>query len=211
MVQRIAGVIVLFYVITFSVSLAGAAGNGPPNHPKLLDPNKDRVIFTGLPPEQTRTWTERVFPNGQGTHTALCIENLTLQRIFPGAAPAVGEGVFCLADITPAGQNEFHAIGFLSGCLRGGKARQLLEFPHCQVLVENGSTTTHAIPRHHAVTCSSAEEIPGQFDAKLETISLTVDNPTTASGQWRGAPLGITCNCPVDHCDPCCATCLDDE
>lgn len=213
-------------LVPFAVGPVAAQDQDLPNHPMLVNPNEHSVFYTGLPPGQSRVWKERVFPNGMGNTTALCLENLPIQQIFPAAGPAVGGGVFCFGDLTIVGAHEFAAMGFYSGQLRG-QARQLLEFPTCRILVAGASTPIPGVatltssltstPRQHVFTCSdeSGTSIKGDFLAPgIEEGADAVEDLLWDIGSGQiyggGGGVGLSCNCDPVVCTPCCATCPEE-
>jgi hypothetical protein len=215
---------VMIIGISMTLILGGkveAEGEGPPNHPKLVNPNEHSVFYTGLPPGQPRVWKERVFPNETGNTTALCLEGLPLQQIFPAAGPSVAVGVFCFGDLTIVGSHEFTAKGFFSGPLQG-QGRQLLEFPQCRILVAGQSTpipgvaTLASTLQQHVFTCLNdmGTSLKGDFLAlSIEEGASAVEcllwDIAAGQGGEGGAPLP-PCDCDPVVCTPCCATCPDE-
>jgi hypothetical protein len=190
-----------------------------PTHPPLLSPDKDRVIVGGLPPGESRVWKERVFSDGYGTTTtALCAEDLTLQPIFPAAAPARGEGVLCLGDIEVVSPQERTATVYLSGRLLGS-SRQLVAHPDCRIFVEDGSVPVPGMANddgplyRHVLACGShgtARAAFGQiFTADLAEGDAFFVADSFAFGVEREMGDGGQCGCDPVECDPCCATCPD--
>lgn len=216
-------------LVSFAVGPAAANGQDPPNHPKLVDPNEHSVFYTGLPPGQSRVWKERVFPNGMGNTTALCLENLPIQPIFPAAGPTRGGGVFCFGDLTIVGAHELTAKGFYSGQLRG-QARQLLEFPNCRILVAGASTPIPGVAtltssltstlRQHVFTCSdeNGTSLKGDFLApgieegadSVECLLWDIASGQIYENSGSTGGVGLSCNCDPVVCTPCCATCPEE-
>ncbi len=211
-------VTLMFGLLTVGIPTVSANGDPPPNQPKLLSPNEDNLVVVALPTEQTGMWTERVFPNNAGNHTALCLEGLTLQRVFPEAAPAVGEGVFCLWDLTMIGVNEWLVPTVsLSGCLQGGKERQLVEYQNCHILAGGESTATGTSPlngalRRHVFSCPGTNQALPALGEML-TSGFSPGEPSSGTiGYWRNNSLDsppLPCLCDPVACDPCCASCPD--
>jgi hypothetical protein len=184
----------------------------------LLSADEDRVILGGLPPGESRVWKERVFSHGDGVTTALCAEDLTLQPIFPAAAPARGAGVLCLADLTVLGPQELTATVYLSGRLIGS-SRQVVVQPDCRIFVEEESTPVPGTEGdggplyRHVLACGTkgvARGALGQFftaDVAADEAFFVVDR--FAFGLERGFGQGGGCGCDPVECDPCCATCPD--
>jgi len=198
----------------------GARGDDAalPNHPPLLSADEDRVFVGGLPPGESRVWQERVFSHGAGITTALCAEDLTLQSIFPAAAPARGAGVLCLADLTVLGPQELTATVYLSGRLIGS-SRQLVVQPDCRIFVEEGSTPVPGTENdggplyRHVLACGSngmARAAFGQFfTADLAAGEAFFVADSFAFGVEREMGGGGGCGCDPVECDPCCASCPD--
>jgi hypothetical protein len=91
-----------------------------PNHPPLLKAQEERIAFVGIPPgeDPIRVWKKRTFFNDQQVLTsAFCLENLTVQRVFPAGGPAFGEGVLCIEEPKMVGANEYTTTSFSSSCL----------------------------------------------------------------------------------------------
>jgi hypothetical protein len=188
----------------------------------LLSPDKDHVIVGGLPAGENRVWKERVFSDGDGTTTALCVEDLILQPIFPAAAPAHGEGVLCLADVTVVGSQERTATIYLSGRL-GGRSRQVVVRPDCRILVEEERKPVPEVDDDgdqlylHVFTCRSdgmRATLIGQFlTTGLEEGGLYTSFDSDGMddmGLWVPQEHGGGCDhCDPVVCDPCCATCPD--
>jgi hypothetical protein len=214
------GVTLTFGLMTAGIPFVSANGDPPPNQPKLLSPNEDNLVVMALPTGQTGMWSERVFPNDAGNHTALCLEHLTLQRVFPEAAPAVGEGVFCLWDITMIGVNEWLVPTVsLSGCLGGGNERQLLEFQNCHILAEGestytGGTTQNGTLRHHVFSCPGTNQALTPL-GEILTSGFSPDQPVVGGSALYPVDAifndsGGGCACDPVVCDPCCASCPDE-
>lgn len=163
--------IVLFCVVLFWAFPVVAGGDNLPNQPKLVHPNTNKLFAMGLPPGQTGKWVQREFPNNNGNYLALCLDYLSTQPIFPAAGPAVADGMFCLADIKITGLQQYSSLAFISSSLAGRKSTQLVLFPNCTVLVENGTivpgvTTLNGTSQFHVISCPGDEGPPpllGQF------------------------------------------------
>ncbi len=95
----LASFIVMFCVVSFTVGPVAAKNGAQPNHPKLFNPKTDRFVAIGLPQGENRVWVDEVIPTEERDIVALCLKDLTSQRMFPGAGPAVRGSMFCLADI----------------------------------------------------------------------------------------------------------------
>jgi hypothetical protein len=186
-----------------------------PNHPPLLSPDEDQVFVGGLPPGESRVWKERVFLHGESITTALCAEGLLLQRIFPAAGPARGEGVLCLGDIEEVVEpHEYRVTTFIAGGLSGA-TRSFLEVPNCHLVAVDQSrsvTGDDSEPRTHIVTCQAEDgtvALLGQFLTSVFDeggVLAAVAIPNFI--EYKHKPVACeTCD-PVD-CDPCCATCPD--
>ncbi len=176
-----------FAHFTLSPSPPPAVPVAPPNHPKFLNPDVDRVLVMGLPADHTRVWEERTFPNDDGNQLALCVDHLTSQRIFPAAGPAVGDGMFCLADLTITGVHQFSAKVILASRLVDSTSERSVVFPNCSVLVErendsSGVTTLNRLSRQHVVTCSSDNGGRSRLIGSFTTDS---------NGIGDGQPAGI--------------------
>ena len=204
-------------LVIFGAPSVMANDVGVPNHPKLVDPQAHRLFQAGFLPEQTGMWEERVFPNDQGNHTALCFEDVTTQQVFPGTAPARGAGVFCLWDLEIVGANELFApTASLSGCFQGDQSRQLVKFANCHVFFEDGYTTT-GIPRHHVVSCPSengGDSLNWSFSTVILAPGAAVEDETPSGfiefqGEGTLKLLRPVCECDPNVCTPCCATCPD--
>jgi len=221
--HSISAVIAMLGLVLCAVHPSGAEADDAalPNHPPLLSPAKVRVIVGGLPPGESRVWKERVFSDGDGTTKALCAEDLTLQPIFPAAAPARGEGVLCLADVTVVGPQERTATAYLSGRLRG-ISRQVVARPDCRIFVEEGSTPLPAVnddgdPLYlHVYTCRS-DGMRGTLFGRFLTTGLE-EGGIYASFDGDGIDdvglfvpddTGVCDECDPVECDPCCASCPD--
>jgi hypothetical protein len=192
-----------------------------PNHPPLLRPDKDCVIVGGLPPGESRVWKERVFSDGDGLTTALCAEDLTLQPIFPAAAPARGAGVLCLADLPLPGSKELTATVYLSGRLIGS-SRQVVVQPDCRIFVAEGSAAVQAVnddgaPLYlHVFTCRS-DGMRGTLIGRFLTTGLEEgglyasfdDDGIDDVGLFVPDDTGVCDECDPVECDPCCASCPD--
>jgi len=189
-----------------------------PNHPPLLSPDEDRVIVGGLPPGESRVWKERVFSVGERITTAICVEGVTLQPIYPAGAPARGDGVLCLADITEVGPQERTATVYLSGRL-AESSRRLVVQPDCHIFVGDGDMSVAEIdhedesPHEHVLTCASGDTLPAVLGRFLSP-GLGEGTPVefTEPGVYlmlRPLTPGGGCGCDPVECDPCCATCPD--
>lgn len=226
--RRIIPVLLIMLSLTFlAVEAISAKGKGRQVYPPLFKPNQSHLAVWGLAPKDTRVWKERVFPNGQGNVTALCIENLVTQRIFPAAGPARGDGVFCLGDLQQVGVNEYKATAYRSGCLGRGSSRKLFETPNCRILVSEGiqepGTSSLLTSRRHVITCPSVNGGLTPFGTLLTSTLAEgemVGSTSGADGEYwfdeltpgdYGGGAGGTppCGCRPDICDPCCATCPD--
>jgi len=185
-----------------------------PNHPPLLSPDEDRVFVGGLPPGERRVLKERIFSDGEVITSALCAEDLTLQPIFPAGAPARGQGVMCLADLTVRGPQEFSATVYLSGQLIGG-SRQLAVYPDCRMFVEDGSILVPGMDddretlRRHVLSCRSDGMARAAFGHFLSADLAPGGAIGTMLVMERSFGDGDACGCNPVECDPCCATCPD--
>jgi hypothetical protein len=186
-----------------------------PNHPPLLSPDEDQVFVGGLPPGESRVWKKRVFLHGGSITTALCAEGLILQRIFPAAGPARGEGVLCLGDIEEVVEPyEYRVTTFIAGGLSGA-TRSFIEVPNCRLVAVDqclSVTGDDNEPRTHIVTCQAEDgtvALLGQFLTSVFDeggVLAAVAIPNFI--EYKDKSVGCdTCD-PVD-CDLCCATCPD--
>lgn len=221
--HSISAVIAMFGLVLCAVPPSGAEADGMalPNHPSLLSPDEDRVIVGGLPDGESRVWKERVFSDGDGATTALCVENLILQPIFPAAAPARGEGVLCLANVTVVGLQERTATVYLSGWL-AESSRGLVVQPDCHIFVGDGSVPASVIDsdndpsREHVFTCDSGDQVPavsGRFlTPRLEegtSVEFSEPGVYLMLAPLPGGPGPCSGGCDPVECDPCCASCPD--
>ena len=190
-----------------------------PNRPPLLSPDEDRVFVGGLPPGERRVLKERIFSDGEVITSALCAENLMLQPIFPAGAPARGQGVWCLADLTVRGPQELTATVYLSGQLIG-RSRQLVVHPDCRIFVEDGSMSVPGMDfneygetlQWHVLSCRSDRMARAAFGHFLSANLAPGDAYVAGSfafGVEREFRDGGACGCDPVECDPCCATCPD--
>ena len=182
----LAALLVMFGLVSFSAAPLSANGENLPNDPKLFDPNEDRILAAGLLPGQTREWKERVFLNDDGNTTALCVEDLTLQQIFPEAGPAVGGGAFCFGEIMIVGANEYAATVFHSEYFPvsdGAIKIPAKKIVNCTLLVKEGTlipgvATLTEPPRLHVVTCPSDDGTSPLIGSFFTTI-ISPGTPTS--------------------------------
>ena len=186
----LASFIVMFCVVSFAVGPVMATDEEmtliQPKEQWLFNPNVDRMVAIGLHEGDTRMWMNvDDIPDGKGgVITALCLEDLISQPIFPAAAPARGGGMFCLADIVPVFfPLQFTATAYVSGG-RNPQTGEAIKIPakkinDCAIFVEYAQTTT-AIPLLHTISCldqSAGAVIRGAFksiavEARQNTLKI---------------------------------------
>ena len=198
----------LLYAMFISVCLLGitAAAIGftgwdSSHHHKLLNPKKDRRFLIGQPPKQDRIWQERVISYDHGSTTAVCLDRLLSQRMFPVTGPTVTGTIFCVGDRTPVGSQESTATVFLSSKPKKHQFRHFVVFKECQIFVSDGTpsapevtTVTGSFPLH-VITCPSSEgrTIPGligQFNT-TEIRSGQVAEGLIISGSTLGSEFNF--------------------
>ncbi len=166
--------ILVIAVCLFDFTVGPLAGNelSSPPHPRLFNPNEDRVMVWGLPQGQARMWVERVFPNKKGNSPALCIDDLIIQGLFPFPNPTTRTGAFCLGNISMVRAHEFAATVFLSSPWAGEKSEELNAIATCTILVGGGQPPMPGLtaltdpPDLHVITCLSDDtetSLLGQF------------------------------------------------
>ena len=186
--------IAIFGLVSFAVGSVAAQDAEALNHPKLFNPNTNRLIAIGLPQGETRAWKSEIIPDDDGDIMGLCLKNLTGQPIFPDTGPAVGGGMFCLADLMPVGPFQFSARVVIPTDQKAPTDSELKKFSKkvlkkgsagdsiilkCSIFIENEifisrGTTSEEPSRQHVVTCPS-ENGQASLVAEFSTQSITAD------------------------------------
>lgn len=187
--------IAIFGLVSFTVGSVAAKNGAAANHTKLFNPNTNRLIAIGLPPGETRTWVDEIIFDDDGDIRGLCLKNLTGQRIFPAAGPAVGGGMVCLADLVPVGPFQFSATVVIPTDQKAPTDSEIKKFSakllkkgskgdsiilKCSIFIENetlisGGTTSEESRRQHVVTCPSVNGQPSLM-AEFSTKNITEDD-----------------------------------
>ncbi len=184
--------IVIFGLVSFAVGSMAAQNAEVLNHPKLFKSNTNRLIAIGLPQGETRAWRGEIIPGDDGNIIGLCLKNLTGQRIFPAAGPAVGGGMFCLSDLVPVGPFQLSARVVIPTDQKSPTDSELKKFSKkilkkgtkgdsiilkCSIFIENEifisrGTASEEPSRQHVVTCPS-ENGQASLMAEFSTQSIT--------------------------------------
>jgi hypothetical protein len=169
--------IVMFCVVSFTVGPVAATDPGLPNQINIVEPSVHTVVLMAIPQGQTREWTRKNIPNGNGGIMAICLDYLLGQRVYPAAAPTLGGNMICLADLL-GGPFQWKAAVHTFTRLVPGKPIHHTICDDALILAEFATTTTefttHTIscddPEHHTriIATLNTEGLEHKFMAKGE-------------------------------------------